>query len=141
MDDVVSAAITTTSWRAGTGKAPAWNQRAALWRLTPFSLAHSESFTNSIMTTACDTVVPERDRTTRSTQQLATLLYIVHRVDGDPHRRIFYELYQDADVFVTHEATPHVRRFLERRQLLVEMVDVARIEPTISHGLLPHSNG
>jgi len=71
-----------------------------------------------------------------------TLLYIVHRVDGDPHRRVFYELYQDADAFVTHETTPpHVRRFLEQRQLLVETVDVARIEPTISHGLLPHRNG
>ena len=35
--------VPVASWRAGTGRTPAWNQRVALWRLTPLVLAHSMS--------------------------------------------------------------------------------------------------
>jgi quinol monooxygenase YgiN len=44
-----------------------------------------------------------------------TLVYAVHRVDGKPLERIFYELYRDRAAFDAHEAQPHTRRFLDAR--------------------------
>jgi quinol monooxygenase YgiN len=44
-----------------------------------------------------------------------TLIYAVHRVDGEPLQRIFYELYRDRAAFEAHEASPATRRYLEAR--------------------------
>jgi quinol monooxygenase YgiN len=44
-----------------------------------------------------------------------TLVYAVHRVDGKPLERMFYELYQDRAAFEAHEEQPHTRRFLDAR--------------------------
>ncbi len=44
-----------------------------------------------------------------------TLVYAVHRVDGQPLQRIFYELYRDRDAFAAHEAAPHTRVYLAER--------------------------
>ncbi len=37
--------LPVANWRPGAASTPAGNQRHALWRLTPFALAHSDSFT------------------------------------------------------------------------------------------------
>lgn len=66
-----------------------------------------------------------------------TILYLVHRVEGAPRKRLFYEPYRDREAFAVHEATAHVRRFLAERSTFVEAVQVDRVEPT--HGL-PHPN-
>jgi quinol monooxygenase YgiN len=44
-----------------------------------------------------------------------TLIYAVHRVDGQPLERVFYELYRDRAAFEAHEEQPHTRRFLDAR--------------------------
>ena len=44
-----------------------------------------------------------------------TLIYAVHRVDGEPLQRIFYELYPDRAASEAHEASPATRRYLEAR--------------------------
>jgi quinol monooxygenase YgiN len=45
------------------------------------------------------------------TNEPGTLIYAVHRVDGRPLERIFYELYRDADAFEAHESQDYVRAF------------------------------
>lgn len=44
-----------------------------------------------------------------------TLVYAVHKVEGKPLERIFYELYRDRAAFDAHEEQPHTRRFLDAR--------------------------
>jgi quinol monooxygenase YgiN len=59
-----------------------------------------------------------------------TLVYVVHRELGAPAVRVFYELYRDEAAFETHEAQPHVARFLaERGQHLRSDPEVWRVEP------------
>ena len=53
-----------------------------------------------------------------------TLVYAVHTVDGQPRQRIFYELYADRGAFDAHEASEHTRRFLARRDDLLEATEV-----------------
>jgi quinol monooxygenase YgiN len=53
-----------------------------------------------------------------------TLVYACHRVDQAPQQRIFYELYRNRAAFDTHEEQPHVRRFLQAREALLEDVAV-----------------
>ncbi len=45
-----------------------------------------------------------------------TLLYLCHRVEGEPTARIFFELYRDREAFHTHEVQPHVKEFHARRK-------------------------
>jgi quinol monooxygenase YgiN len=45
-----------------------------------------------------------------------TLVYAVHQVEGEPHTRIFYELYRDRAAFEDHERQDHTRRFLIERE-------------------------
>ena len=64
-----------------------------------------------------------------------TLLYAVHRVEGDPDARLFYELYRDRAAFDDHEAQPHTRRFLaERRRYLVGF-EVDRLSVVVAKGI------
>jgi quinol monooxygenase YgiN len=52
-----------------------------------------------------------------------TLVYAC-RVQDKPRERIFYELYRDRAAFDAHEATEHTRRFLAKREPLLEAKDV-----------------
>jgi quinol monooxygenase YgiN len=63
-----------------------------------------------------------------------TLLYLCHKVEGTPSQRIFYELYQDQPAFDAHEAQPHVRRFLDEREALLDRTDVDFLTPTVHAG-------
>jgi quinol monooxygenase YgiN len=58
-----------------------------------------------------------------------TLVYLCHHVDGAPSERIFYELYRDRGAFETHEAQPHVQRFLDARGPMLERVEVDFLSP------------
>ncbi|MCZ2527815.1 putative quinol monooxygenase [Streptomyces sp. HB2AG] len=53
-----------------------------------------------------------------------TVIYAVHRVDGRPLERVFYELYRDEDAFAAHEAQDHVRTFLAEREQYLSSVEV-----------------
>lgn len=53
-----------------------------------------------------------------------TLVYAVHRVEGKPLERIFYEMYRDRAAFEVHEEQPHVKRFLAGREAFVDSVEV-----------------
>lgn len=49
-----------------------------------------------------------------------TLVYACHRVEGEARQRVFYELYRDRAAFEAHEQSPHTRRFLADREVLLE---------------------
>jgi quinol monooxygenase YgiN len=53
-----------------------------------------------------------------------TLVYACHHVEGEPQQRIFYELYRDRAAFDAHEQSPHTRRFLAERELLLDSTAV-----------------
>jgi len=53
-----------------------------------------------------------------------TLVYAVHRVEGQPLQRIFYELYRDRAAFDAHEEQVHTRRFLAEREQYLASVAV-----------------
>src|SRR5256714_2668866 len=61
-----------------------------------------------------------------------TLLYAVHRVEGDPDARLFYELYRDRAAFDHHEAQPHTRRFLAERGRYLTGFDVDKLSLTVA---------
>ncbi|HMA46499.1 MAG TPA: putative quinol monooxygenase [Frankiaceae bacterium] len=48
--------------------------------------------------------------------EAGTLVYACHAVEGQPHVRVFYELYRDREAFEEHERQGHVRRFLAERE-------------------------
>ncbi|MGH3344793.1 MAG: putative quinol monooxygenase [Carbonactinosporaceae bacterium] len=48
-------------------------------------------------------------------QEPGTIVYAVHRVEGRPLSRVFYELYRDRAAFDAHEEQEHTRRFLGAR--------------------------
>ena len=56
-----------------------------------------------------------------------TLVYAVHRVDGAPLQRIFYELYADKTAFQAHEAQEHTKRFLAARDAYLSATEVDRL--------------
>lgn len=63
-------------------------------------------------------------------EEPGTLVYVSHRVEGDPLVRMFYELYRDREAFEEHERRPHTVRFLAERErhlagVEVEFLDVA----------------
>jgi quinol monooxygenase YgiN len=65
-----------------------------------------------------------------------TLVYACHRVAGDAHARVFYELYADEDAFHTHEQSQHVRRFLrERERYLIGPPDVRVLDLVVAKGV------
>ncbi|MCD0449356.1 antibiotic biosynthesis monooxygenase [Actinocorallia sp. API 0066] len=53
-----------------------------------------------------------------------TLVYVSHRVEGEPLVRVFYELYADRDAFDAHEEQEHVKRFLAAREAFLTSVHV-----------------
>ena len=63
-----------------------------------------------------------------------TLIYVSHRVEGEPDQRTFYELYRDVEAFEEHERQPHTRKFLAERDQYVAHVEVDRLTPTTGKG-------
>ncbi|MFF9266216.1 MULTISPECIES: putative quinol monooxygenase [Streptomyces] len=57
-----------------------------------------------------------------------TVIYTVHRVDGRPLERIFYELYRDKDAFEEHESKGYVRAFLSERDEYLAATEVDRLD-------------
>ncbi|MER7542134.1 antibiotic biosynthesis monooxygenase [Spirillospora sp. NPDC127506] len=68
------------------------------------------------------------------TQEPGTLIYAVHKVDGQPLQRIFYELYQDRAAFDAHEEQEHVKRFLSAREELLASVEVDWLDLQVGKG-------
>jgi quinol monooxygenase YgiN len=64
-----------------------------------------------------------------------TLIYTVHRVDGQPLQRIFYELYRDQAAFEAHEAAPHTRRYLAEREAYLTGTEVDRLTLQTGKGM------
>ena len=64
-----------------------------------------------------------------------TLLYLTHTVQDAPLSRVFYELYQDQDAFDAHNATDHVKSFLEARAPLLADRRPERLTPGVASGL------
>ncbi|MEU1624136.1 antibiotic biosynthesis monooxygenase [Streptomyces sp. NPDC020096] len=57
-----------------------------------------------------------------------TVIYAVHRVDGRPLERIFYELYRDKDAFEVHESQDYVKAFLAAREQYLASTEVDRLD-------------
>lgn len=68
------------------------------------------------------------------TEEPGTLVYAVHRVDGQPLQRIFYELYRDRAAFDAHEEHAHTRRFLNAREELLASVEVDWLDLQVGKG-------
>ncbi|MGP4115200.1 putative quinol monooxygenase [Streptomyces sp. 4N509B] len=73
------------------------------------------------------------DLVTRTGEQIranepGTVIYTVHRVDGRPLQRIFYELYRDEAAFETHETQDYVRSFLTEREQYLASTEVDRLD-------------
>ncbi len=49
-------------------------------------------------------------------EESGTLLYLCHRVQGEPGARVFYELYRDHQAFQAHEVAQHVKDFHAQRK-------------------------
>ena len=64
-----------------------------------------------------------------------TLLYAVHRVEGEPDIRLFYELYRDRAAFDHHEAQIHTRRFLAERGRYLVGFDVDELSVIVAKGI------
>jgi quinol monooxygenase YgiN len=69
------------------------------------------------------------------THEPSTLVYACHRVEDDPHARVFYELYADRAAFRHHEAQPHTARFLAAREPLLTGTEVAFLRLDAAKGL------
>ena len=64
-----------------------------------------------------------------------TLIYTVHRVDGRPLERIFYELYRDKDAFEVHESQEYVTAFLSAREQYLSSTEVDRLDLVSGKGV------
>ena len=64
-----------------------------------------------------------------------TLIYTVHRVDGRPLERIFYELYRDKDAFEVHESQEYVKAFLSAREQYLSSTEVDRLDLVSGKGV------
>lgn len=53
-----------------------------------------------------------------------TLVYAVHKVEGQPLQRIFYELYRDGGAFDAHEGQAHTCFFPTEREQYLAPVEV-----------------
>ncbi|MBJ6640374.1 antibiotic biosynthesis monooxygenase [Streptomyces sp. DHE7-1] len=64
-----------------------------------------------------------------------TVVYAVHRVDGRPLERVFYELYRDKEAFGEHESKDYVRAFLSQRDQYLSAVEVDRLDYVSGKGV------
>lgn len=58
-----------------------------------------------------------------------THIYICCRVEGEPHSRVFMEVYTDRAAFEAHERTPATMRFLAERTSMIVRSRVEWLEP------------
>ncbi|MDT0308828.1 antibiotic biosynthesis monooxygenase [Streptomyces sp. DSM 44917] len=77
----------------------------------------------------------ERTGTQIRANEPGTVVYAVHRVDGRPLQRIFYELYRDEAAFQAHEEQPYVRAFLAERGQYLSATEVDRLAFVSDHGV------
>jgi len=63
------------------------------------------------------------------------LVYVCHRVGGDPLERIFYELYADRAAFDAHERQPHMLHFFKECEQYLTGREVDFLTPTVSKGV------
>jgi quinol monooxygenase YgiN len=64
-----------------------------------------------------------------------TVVYAVHRVDGRPLQRIFYELYRDKAAFDEHETKDYVRAFLAERDDYLSATEVDFLDLVSAKGV------
>jgi quinol monooxygenase YgiN len=64
-----------------------------------------------------------------------TLLYLTHTVQDAPLARVFYELYRDQAAFEAHNASDHVKAFLEARSPLLADRRPERLTPGPAAGV------
>lgn len=64
-----------------------------------------------------------------------TVVYAVHRVDGLPLERVFYELYRDKDAFEAHESRDYVQAFLAEREQYLSATEVDRLDLVSAKGV------
>ncbi|WP_432537619.1 putative quinol monooxygenase [Kineococcus arenarius] len=62
-------------------------------------------------------------------EEPGTVVYVPHRVDGEPLARLFYEQYADRDAHAAHEARPQTAEFLRRVRELVTSVRAELLTP------------
>ena len=77
--------------------------------------------------TAFDDLVAQTGEHIRANEP-GTVIYTVHRVDGRPLERVFYELYRDKDAFEEHESKDYVRAFLSERDRYLSATEVDRLD-------------
>lgn len=68
-------------------------------------------------------------------KEAGTVVYAVHRVEGDPLARVFYELYESREAFEAHEEEPHVKQFLAERGRYLRDVRVEFLDSPIGKGV------
>ena len=62
-----------------------------------------------------------------------TLMYTLHRAQGDPSTYVFYEQYADADALAAHGKTEHMAAFGGAiRGLLAGRPEIERLDPVTS---------
>lgn len=64
-----------------------------------------------------------------------TLVYVSHRVEGQPLQRIFYELYASREAFDAHEQQPHTLNFLKEREQYLTGHEVDFVSPIVGKGI------
>ncbi|MCC9311708.1 antibiotic biosynthesis monooxygenase [Kitasatospora sp. RB6PN24] len=64
-----------------------------------------------------------------------TVVYAVHRVDGRPLERIFYELYRDRAAFEEHESKDYVKHFLAKREQYLAATEVDWLDLVSAKGV------
>ncbi|MEU2057197.1 antibiotic biosynthesis monooxygenase [Streptomyces bungoensis] len=77
--------------------------------------------------TAFDELVARTGEQIRANEP-GTVIYAVHRVDGRPLQRAFYELYRDEAAFDEHESKDYVRAFLSERERYLSATEVDRLD-------------
>ena len=68
-------------------------------------------------------------------KETGTVVYAVHRVEGHPLARVFYELYESREAFDAHEEQPHVKQFLAERERYLRDVRVEFLDSPIGKGV------
>ncbi|MFQ6146269.1 putative quinol monooxygenase [Streptomyces seoulensis] len=89
--------------------------------------------------TAFDELVARTGECVRA-HEPGTVVYAVHRVDGRPLERVFYELYRDEAAFEEHEAKDYVRFFLAERDRYLSATQVERLDLVSGKGVSPEGS-
>lgn len=58
-----------------------------------------------------------------------TLAYLSHQVEGEPHARMFYEVYASPEAKDFHDGQPYVKHFMAERDRYLTGKSVQRLTP------------